>query len=333
MIRIFKVVKKEINIPIIVIFVSILIGFFYIFSYLVPFTSYAFVVTNVTPIAADVSGFITNIYVDNGSMVEEGDPLFEVYAEPYRLAHVQAKAKHEEAIEHLKVIQLQIEKTNSLANAAKFSYEKAKLEFELKNATSVQEALSTLEVKQLHYELLSSENTMDSFQKQIAVEEQQMIRQQKLIDALKAEMDNALVNLDLTIVRAPTDGMVDNMYIAPGTPVKSHKPLFSFIDTSTWWVQANFNETDLRWVRPGDEAIIILRMYYFSKIFHGRVVNNLWAVDRQKTNSRTQLQNVSTAHEWLLEPQRFPLQIEILDPDPKYPLNPGASAYVYIKTK
>lgn len=331
--RIFKVSKNEINLPVIVIVISVLIGIYHIFSYLIPFTSHAFVVTNVTPVAADVSGFITKIYVHNGSMVKKDQPLFEVYQKPYRLAYEYAKARHEEAIESLKVINRQTQKTETLLAAAKYAYEKAKFEYQLKKAPSVREALSKLEVRTLDYDLHSLEQKMDSLKKQIAIEDQQIIQQRKLIKALKAEKHNARVNLDLTTVRAPTDGVVDNLYIGPGTPVKIHEPLFSFIDTSKWWVQANLYETDLRRVRPGDNVYIMLRMYYFNKIFHGRIVNTVWAADRQTTDPRTQQQKVGSNNQWLLEPQRFPIQIEILDPDPKYPLHPGASAYVYIKTR
>lgn len=333
MIRIFKVSKNEINLPIIVLVIGILIGIYHIFSYLVPFTSHAFVVTNVTPIAADVSGFITKIYVQNGSAVKKDAPLFEVYQKPYHLAYDYAKAKYEEAIEQLKVIERQTQKSMSLLDAAKYSYEKAKFEYQLKNAPSVREALSKLEVKKLNYDLHSIANTMESLKKQIAVEDQQIIQQKKLISALRAEKRNARVNLNLTTVRAPADGVIDNMYIGPGTPVKIHEPLFSFIDTSTWWIQANLYETDLRRVRPGDKVYIVLRMYYFNKIFHGKIVNTMWAADRKTTELRTQQQKITSNNQWLLEPQRFPIQIEILDPDPKYPFNPGASAYVYIKTK
>ena len=62
-------------------------------------------------------------------------------------------------------------------------------------------------------------------------------------------------------------------------------------------------------------------------------VNTLWAADRQTTAPKSQLQKVVNENEWLLLPQRFPIQIKILDPDPNYPLNPGSSAYVYISTK
>lgn len=333
MIRIFKVSKNEINLPIIVIVMSIIVGLYHIFSYIIPFTSHAFLVTNVTPIAADVSGFITKIYVHNGSAVKKGQPLFEVYKKPYRLAYEYAQAKHEEAIEHLKVIQRQTQKTNTLLNAAKYAYEKARFEYQLKKAPSVREALSQLEVRTLNYEMHAIENKMDSLIKQIAIEDQQIKQQQKLIKALDAEQQTALVNLQLTTVKAPADGVIDNMYRGPGTPVKIHEPLFSFIDTSTWWIQANLYETDLRHVRPGDKVYIMLRMYYFNKIFHGKIVNTMWAADRKETDTRTQQQKIVSDNQWLLEPQRFPIQIEILDPDPNYPFNPGASAYVYIRTK
>ena len=158
-------------------------------------------------------------------------------------------------------------------------------------------------------------------------------RQKHTVASLKAIRDNAKINLELTVVRAPSDGVIDNMYVSLNTPIKIHQPVFSFIDTSSFYIQANFNETDLRNVRRGDKAYIILRMYYFDKIFHGEVVNALWAVERQMTASKSQIQLVSNENEWLLLPQRFPIQIKILDEDPNYPLNPGASAYVYISTK
>jgi multidrug resistance efflux pump len=135
------------------------------------------------------------------------------------------------------------------------------------------------------------------------------------------------------VVRAPSNGVVDNMYISTNTPIKIHEPVFSFIDTTNYYIQANLNETDLRNVRVGDKVTIKLRMYYFDKIFHGVIVNTLWAADRQTTSAKTQLQKVQNENEWLLLPQRFPVQIKVLDVDPNYPLNPGASAYVYISTK
>lgn len=324
-------VQKKLSLPIAVIVIGFFIGLLHLFSYMIPFTNNAFVVTNVTPIAADVSGYVTKIFVKNGQAVKKNDPLIRVYQKPYRLEYEFAKAKYEAAIERIAVIQQQTEKTRELLKAAIYDYTKAKIEYRYHDGIQVRKAVSTLTRQTLLYDLKSKEKKRDALIKQIAIEDQQIREQKKRVQALKAAMDNAKVNLDLTIVRAPADGFVDNVFISNGTPIKIHMPLFSFIDTSTWWIQANFDETDLRRIRPGDEAIIVLRMYYFRKIFHGRIVNAIWVADRQKTIPRTQQQQVTNENQWLLIPQRLPLQIEITDPDPNYPLQPGASAYVYLK--
>ena len=329
--RVFKVSRDEINLPVIVIIIGFLIAFYHFFSYLVPFTNNAFVTTNVVPIAADVSGYITDIYVKNGQAVKKDQPIMIIYQKPYQLAHDYAKAKHQQAIEHIHVIEHQTEKTRELLQGAIYDYGKAQIEYQLKSNPSVVKAVPKLEVKRLYFNLQSKQKRIDALKKQITIEDQQIIEQRKKVNALKAARDNALVNLNLTTVRALSDGIIDNMYLSPGTPVKIRTPLFSFIDTATWWVQANFNETDLRRIRPGDKAIIMLRMYYFRRIFHGRIVNSIWPADRQITNVRTQQQRVNNENEWLLIPQRLPLQIEITDLDPNYPLQPGASAYVYLE--
>jgi multidrug resistance efflux pump len=291
------------------------------------------VVTNITPVAADVSGFISDIHVKNGQTVKKNQPLFTVYQPPYQLAYQQASAEYQEGVKKITVLERQIDKTNSLAKATAAALAKANYELSLKQSQQVTEAISTLEVKKLTYDVETLNNQLTALRQEIQVIHAQIEQQQQTVASLKARRDNAKINLDLTIVRAPSNGVIDNLYIAQNTPIKIHEPIFSFIDTAQYYVQANFNETDLRNVRVGDKVYIILRMYYLDKIFHGEIVNTLWAAERQTTSSKSQLQKVQNENEWLLLPQRFPLQIKILDPDLNYPLNPGASAYVYIATK
>lgn len=91
------------------------------------------------------------------------------------------------------------------------------------------------------------------------------------------------------------------MYISTGAPVIQHQLLFSFINLDQIYIQANFNEIDLRHVHDGD----------------------------------TQIQMVAqNENNWIMLPQRLPVQIRITDYDAvNYPLSIGSSAYVYIKTK
>lgn len=329
----YSSIKNRINLPIIVLIFAAVIGTFHLFSYLIPFTDNAFVVANISPVAADVSGFITKIHVKNGEIVKKNQPIFTVYQLPYKLAYRQAIAEYNEGLRKIIVYEKQINKNLALIKSIEAQLDKAKYELGLKKGKDVVQAVSTLEIKKLSYDVTTLVNQLASLQQEIDVLKAKIEQQKYTVASLKAKKENAKVNLDLTVIRAPSAGVIDNMYVSANTPIKIHQPIFSFIDTSNFYIQANFNETDLRRVRAGDKAYIIMRMYYFDKIFHGQVVNSLWAAERQKTAAKSQLQLVDNENEWLLLPQRFPIQIKVLDPDPDYPLNPGASAYVYISTK
>lgn len=326
-------VRNRFNLPVFIILFTFLLGLYHWFSYEIPFTDNAFVVTNVTPVAADVEGFITDIFVKNGQKVKKDDPIFTVYRLPYELAYQQAKADYHEGLQKIIVFKKEIYKTVSLIRATESRLGKANYELKLKRKKSVDQAISKLEVVKLKYDVSTLSNELAALKEEVRVLKAKIEEQHHTVASLKAKMDNAKVNLDLTIVRSPGEGVVDNMYVSRYTPIKIHQPVFSFIDTSQYYIQANFNETDLRYVRPGDKAYIILRMYYFHKLFRGVVTNTLWAAERQQTNPRSQIQHVTNENEWLLLPQRFPIQIKILNPDPNYPLNPGASAYVYISPR
>ncbi|CEG56129.1 HlyD family secretion protein [Legionella fallonii] len=328
-----KYFKKKISLPVIIVVLAFAIGLFHLFSYLIPFTDNAFVVTNVTPVAADVSGFITELHVKNGQRVKKDQPIFTVYQIPYQLAYQKAEADYQEGIKKIAVYEKEIKRADALIRSTDAELAKVNFELGLKKSKYVAQAVSILEVKKLSYDADTLKHKRISLQREVEVLHAKIEQQKHTIQSLKAKKDNAKVNLDLTVVKAPSDGVIDNMYVSPNTPIKIREPIFSFIDTSNYFIQANFNETDLRNVRIGDKAYIILRMYYFNKVFHGRVVNSLWAAERQATAPKSQIQLVSNENEWLLLPQRFPIQIKILDPDPDYPLNPGASAYVYISTK
>lgn len=329
--KIYDFWKDKLNLPTMILIIAFIIALVHIFSYLIPMTDDAFVVLNSQPVAADVSGYITQVYVKNGQTVKKGDPLFKVFAVPYHLAYAKAQANYEEAQAAVEVMRLEQEKNQAKLATAMSNLEKTTYEYSLKNKKLVSRSVSTLEIKKLAYDVKSLNGQVNALKKEIALNEKQILQQQKNMHALQADMRNAKVNVELTTVRAGVDGVIDNLYLTAGTPIIEHQPLFSLVETKDWYVQANFEETDLRHARPGDKVIIITRMYYFDKIFHGVITNKIWVANRQTIDAKTQQQIIGGDNEWLNLPQRLPLQIQILDPDPQYPLHPGASAYVYIQ--
>ncbi|MEY4504476.1 MAG: hypothetical protein RL154_770 [Pseudomonadota bacterium] len=324
---------KYINFPTIVISTGTIIAFLYLFSFLFPITDNAFVVANSTPVSATVSGYVTQIHVANGQFVKKNEPILTVFQEPYQLMLNKAKANHEEAIQKLHILEKECEKTEQLLRAANQLFERLKYEHGLKNQPSVENAVSKMDVTKLNYDTQEQQNRVSALSKQAEIDIRAIKQQEQKILSLKAELDEAQINLEQTVVRALSDGYIQNLFIGLRAPIKPQEPLFSLVDTNETFIQANFNETDLRDVKIGDEVIIVPRMYFGSKTYHGRVMSDYWAAERQVTNSRSQIQFVKNENQWLLLPQRMPVQIKIIDLDPKYPMRTGMSAYVYIRTK
>lgn len=331
----FHVIKRLNNFPFLVFALIIIACIIYFFSYLFPFTNNAFVVANINPVAADVSGFITDIYVKNGQAVKKGTPLFKVYAAPYEQNYNQAYALYLEAEANIEVIQKQTQKNRDLLHEMQENYDKANYEYGLKSNQLVVKAVPKLDVEKLNYDRRALANSVKALRNQLAIDDSQIKQQRQKVLALKAAMNLAKINLDLTTVKAFSDGIVDNLYLSVGTPIIQHQPLFSFIDTNSLYIQANFNEIDLRDVHPGDKVFIFPRMYLWSKVYHGVVVGKTWSANRQITNSKSQMQIVTeNENNWVMLPQRLPLQIKITDYDDEhYPLSIGSSAYVYIQTQ
>lgn len=323
--------KQKFTFPIIVILIGFVSLFVYLFSFLLPFTDNAFVVANIRPVAANVSGYITGLYVKNEQHVKKGQPLLTVFPTPYELTYNNTVASLEEAKEEYISLQKKLEVDQHSLEADRQIYAKLEHNYVRYASAYKDRSVSEIAVDDLLKDKNAAEARLNAAIKQVELDDQNLSVQKKRIKALEFKAANAKVDLDETTVYAATDGIIQNMYLSMRTPVKIREPLFSFVDTTDLYIQGNFNETDLRMVRVGAKAIIFPRMYLAQKIFHGVVISSNWAAERQHTQERSQLQTVKNENEWLLLPQRFPVQIKITDPDPKYPLSIGASAYVYIE--
>ena len=86
----------------------------------------------------------------------------------------------------------------------------------------------------------------------------------------QAEVEKAKLDLEHTIVRAPEEGWITHFDLTPGTVVTPGNPLFAIVVARSFWVDANFKETELGGVVPGRPATIVVDMYP-DHVFHGRV--------------------------------------------------------------
>jgi len=143
----------------------------------------------------------------------------------------------------------------------------------------------------------------------------------------KAVYDQAQWQVDNTTVSAACNGQVSELNLQPGNVVGADKPAFVLVCSNRYWVDANYKETQLEHIRPGQPATIHIDMYP-DHPFHG-VVENISAA----TGSVFSLLPPQNANgNWVKVIQRVPVRIRIDNPDPAFPLLVGTSTTVTIDT-
>lgn len=148
------------------------------------------------------------------------------------------------------------------------------------------------------------------------------------VEAAKATLDAAKLQLSYTTITAPTEGVVTNKTVEPGQIVQPGQALFAIIPLHSVWVRANFKETQLAKVHPGQRAEIHVDMY--GESFPGRVESISGA-----TGSRMSLLPPENATgNFVKVVQRIPVRI-FLDPIPpgKAILRPGMNVEATIYTR
>lgn len=328
-----KKLLKRFNFATLIFATGGIIALGYLTTYWFPVTDNAFVVDNTTAISSSVSGHIEEIYVQNGQRLVNGDPIMKIKPERYKLEYQAVKAQYEQAKIGLQVIQERINVTKLDLQAAQSQLDRMKYEYKQKSDPAVSKGVPQIELKTLDYNVKSQADVVASLKQQIILEQTELKQAQVGIETLKATTQKAALDVKDTLVLAPSDGYIQNLYLGIGSSAIAHEGLFQFVDTANTYIQANFNETDLANVHAGDEVLIFPRTFLGHKVFHGVVMSDNWSVDRQHLVPLKETQLMLTQNHWLNLPQRLPVQIKVLDNDTKYQLRAGMSAYVYIKTK
>lgn len=149
------------------------------------------------------------------------------------------------------------------------------------------------------------------------------------IEAAKARLRSAELDLDYCSVRSPIDGYVTNLNIAVGQYVQPGQKLFAIVDDRTWYVIANYKETYLRAIAPG-MAVDVFLAPYPGRHFRGEVQGIGWANYPDNVKTVGALPEVERTLNWVVLAARFPVRITLLERDPDHPFRMGMSAYTTV---
>lgn len=149
----------------------------------------------------------------------------------------------------------------------------------------------------------------------------------------QAAIDNAQYDFDNCRVVAPFDARVTNLTISQGAYATAGKQIFTLIDNRTWWVLANFRETQLRHIQPGMRVDVYV-MSRPAVRYEGRVDSVGFGVtpDTDLIGRLTApgLPDVQRTLNWVHLASRFPVRIRILNGPPDV-FRLGESATVIIR--
>ena len=145
-----------------------------------------------------------------------------------------------------------------------------------------------------------------------------------------AAVKQAELDLSYCKVSAPFDGRVINLNISAGAYASIGVPVFSILDTTKWYVVANFRERELRYMAPGSPATVYL-VSAPNQRFRGKVQGIGWAVkpEGEIDLPPSGVPYVKRELNWVRVAQRFPVRIEVENPDPDL-FRMGASAVAII---
>jgi membrane fusion protein (multidrug efflux system) len=291
-------------------------------------TENAYVNARIVQVSSLVMGPIVKVDVHDNEYVHRGDVLFEIDRRPFEAALAENQGKLRLAEQGTRQDQSDV-----LAAQAEVAQQTASLnnaEANLRRTT------------QLVHENFVSKQAEDDAQARVrtaqAAVEASMARLAKAREALskngtttpavrvaQAEVEKAKLDLEHTVVRATEEGWITSFNLTPGTVVTPGNPLFAIVVANSFWVDANFKETELTGVVPGRPATVVVDMYP-DHTFHGKVQSLAGGTGAAFSLLPPQNANGN----WVKIAQRVPVRVSIDDPDPRFPLRVGATATVSV---
>ena len=148
------------------------------------------------------------------------------------------------------------------------------------------------------------------------------------VAAAEAAVHSAELDLEYTRVLAPFSGRVVNLNISIGAFARAGTEVFTLVDIATWYVMANFRETQLRHIPAGAPVDIYLQSHP-GRHFRGTVVGLGWAVLPDNGTSVNGLPRVERSLDWIRLAARFPVRIKVEDPDESFRVGASAVATVH----
>jgi membrane fusion protein (multidrug efflux system) len=315
--------------------ITILIGGFmiYLFGNRFISTDNAYLKAHIVPISAEISGKVSEVLVENNARVEADQLLFRLEPTAFQLAVTQAQ-------ENLRTVKTELEslKAEYLKTQATVEKVTEQLAYATKEYTRSRHLAETQVISHSQFDKLL--NDYQAATQDLAIAKQALASIQAKLGGIAhpseehpryqqalAALNLAQLNLNHSEIKAPVSGIIANLSLQPGHYVTTSVPQCSLIHDERLWIEANFKETDVTYIYPGQAATIEIDTYPGQ---HWQA--HVMSISPATGSEFSILPAQNSSGNWVKVVQRIMVKLAF-DPTEKKPrLSAGMSAGVTIDT-
>lgn len=292
-----------------------------------PSTSDAYVSAAVVRISPRITGKLDSIPVHDYDHVEQGQLLLQIDPQPYRIALERARSNLALATQQRNAAQAAVESARALVSQHRAELEDARRNHQRTQKLLQQKSISQAQADSVRFKLKEIESAYQASVADLGRMQGRFQEAAAQIRVAQTAVEEATMNLGYTRILAPVSGYLGKLEVRPGNVVQAGQPLFPLVEDQSAWVYANFKETDLHRIQPGQQAHIRLDMYP-GRTFNG-VIESLSPASGVAFSL---LPPENATGNWVKVTQRFPVRIAFTDQDPGMTLRIGASSTVTVDT-
>jgi membrane fusion protein (multidrug efflux system) len=297
-----------------------------------PSTDDATLNANVLTIAPQVGGRIMQVFVAENDYVKAGDPLVQIDPALLEAALTTAQAQYDIARQNAGASNSSVSAANANLAAAEASLTEAEIAYDRNEKLGKLGDVAQSALDQAKATRDQAKANVDAAKAALSAAQEQAGAKGAENASLRAALGaltTAQINLDNSRLVAPASGWVSNIDLRPGQVVAPNAPLFALVEDGDWWVDANFKETDLDRIRPGQPVALSIDMYSGTTL-----TGTVESIGAGSGAVFSLLPPQNATGNWVKVTQRFPVRIKLgTSPnDPALQLRVGASVTATVDT-
>ncbi|WP_274884046.1 HlyD family secretion protein [Vibrio harveyi] len=296
-----------------------------------PSTEDAYVRAKILSVAPQVQGQVVSVEAKDFQVINKGDLLLKIDSRPYLLAVKQAKAAYQLAVQQHDVADKQVTEAVAGLDAARSNLTEAQVEYKRTDSLVKRKLASDQDLDTAKNKLANAQAGLE--QARATVEKAIANRGEEgaeaaVVQQAAAQLAQAELNLSYTDITSPVDGIAGEINIHTGSVVSIGQTLFPVIIKDSYWVRANFKETDLTHIKAGMHAEVVIDMYP-DVVWDAKVEQ----LSPASGTSFSLMPPENATGNWVKIKQRFPVRLTLEVPEGAPLLRVGASSEVTVDLK